>query len=842
MTPYLKITGMIMLCCLLFIGQAYSQTIVNPGSSIQAAVNSATPGTTIRVTAGTYTEKVLFSSKSGTSGNYITLKADAGVVLTGTGLSPSGRQGLITITNSSYVRIEGFEIKDFITSGGNTPCGILVQGSGTKVQIVNNKIHNIRNNSTCADPCGEGAHGLAVYGTSSSASITDILVEGNEIYGNVLQASESLVINGNVDRFEVLNNHVHDNNNIGFDFIGFEDECSGCGNNDRVRNGIVRGNTATNNSTTTNPWYNNESSSGGFYVDGGQYIVFERNISTGNDIGFEFASEHASKATEDIVMMNNFIYNNREVGIALGGYESGLGEARRIQVYNNSFYKNKGWGTEVTLQFKVKNCQFANNIFFGEGTAAASYESIGTGNTGNTWGTNIWWGTSNASTGLPGTKILQNPLYVAPTTGNLRIQSTSPAINVGAVAPVITTWTSSIWDVYFPPTGDIPPNGLTDFDGGSRIESTIDLGADEYASGSGPVAPAAPTSLAATASSSTQINLSWADNSNNETGFVIERSATSGSGYASIATVGSNVTSYQNTGLTAATTYYYRVKATNSAGDSGYSNVANATTQSSGGGTTTITIDGNASDWASISAISTSGNGGLTTLKAYSDASNLYLLVQGTTNTNYIIFINKDNTTTTGYTGLWNPEGSDYVLENGTLSRYNGTGGTNWGWTSSGVTQTGISAVKNASVIEVKIPKANISGLGTVIKVGVDIENSSWTTVGTIPTEGSAMASYTVASALRTAAVNEDAAAAQTVVYPNPTGGTVAIRYDGDTNRALSVSIIKNGGPRVKDLQGVKANEQSEVVLNLDDLEEGLYIIQIKGGANLSTHRVLIKK
>lgn len=830
-----------MLFCLLLVKPADAQTvIVNPGSSIQTAVNAATPGTTIRVTAGTYTQKVLFASKSGTSGNYITLKADPGVVLSGSPtVTPSGREGLITITNSSYVRIEGFEIQDFVTGGGQTPCGILVQGSGTKVQIVNNKIHGIRNNSTCTDPCGEGAHGLAVYGTAS-AGITDILVQGNEVYSNVLQASEALVINANVDRFEVLNNNVHDNNNIGFDFIGFEGECSGCGNNDRVRNGIVRQNTSKNNSTTTNPWYSNESSSGGFYVDGGQYIVFDRNISTGNDLGFEFASEHPSKATEDIVMMNNLVYNNRDVGLALGGYESGLGEARRIQVYNNSFYKNKGWGTEVTLQYKVKNSQFANNIFFGEGTAAESYESIGTGNTGNVWGTNLWWGTSNASSGLPGTKIVQNPLYVSPTTGDLRLQSTAPAINAGAVAAAVTTWTSSIWDVYFPPNGDIPPNGLTDFDGGPRVETTIDLGADEYASGGGSVtAPAAPTALAATPSSTSQINLSWVDNSSNETGFIIERSTTSGSGYAQIATVGGNVTNYASTGLTAASTYYYRVKATNSAGDSGYSNVANATTTSSGGGTTTITIDGNAADWASISAISTSGNGGLTTLKAYSDATNLYFLVQGTTNTNYSFFIDKDNATGTGFTGLWSPEGSDYSLENGTLNKYNGTG-TNWSWTTSGVTQTGISAVKNASTIEAKIPRANISGLGSVIRIGVDIENSGWTTVGTIPTEGTSLASYTLASttALRSAAVETQ----QTALYPNPSTGAVAIQYSGATSDVLSISIYKQGGFPVKEIKDVRTNERSEVILNLDDLSDGLYLVKIKGGSHPSTQRLIIKR
>jgi hypothetical protein len=43
-----------------------------------------------------------------------------------------------------------------------------------------------------------------------------------------------------------------------------------------------------------------------------------------------------------------------------------------------------------------------------------------------------------------------------------------------------TSWTSTLWDAYFPPNGDIPPNGKVDVDGGARIERTIDLGADEY--------------------------------------------------------------------------------------------------------------------------------------------------------------------------------------------------------------------------------------------------------------------------------------------------------------------------------------------------------------------------
>ncbi len=94
---------------------------------------------------------------------------------------------------------------------------------------------------------------------------------------------------------------------------------------------------------------------------------------------------------------------------------------------------------------------------------------------------------------------------------------------------------------------------------------------------SGGGGPAAPGNLTATPVSSSQINLAWQDNSNNETSFRIERSL-DGVNFSLLTTVSINTTSYQNTGLAANTTYYYRVKATNANGDSAPSNTAAATT------------------------------------------------------------------------------------------------------------------------------------------------------------------------------------------------------------------------------------------------------------------------
>lgn len=89
--------------------------------------------------------------------------------------------------------------------------------------------------------------------------------------------------------------------------------------------------------------------------------------------------------------------------------------------------------------------------------------------------------------------------------------------------------------------------------------------------------PNVPSMLSAKALSFDSVELNWADNSNNESGFELERSP-DGNSWSPLTNVSANINTFTDTGLVAMTTYYYRVRAINATGASSYSNTADVTT------------------------------------------------------------------------------------------------------------------------------------------------------------------------------------------------------------------------------------------------------------------------
>jgi fibronectin type 3 domain-containing protein len=88
------------------------------------------------------------------------------------------------------------------------------------------------------------------------------------------------------------------------------------------------------------------------------------------------------------------------------------------------------------------------------------------------------------------------------------------------------------------------------------------------------VALVAGSTLIARPAGAAQLTLSWNDNSNGTAGIKVERKTGSTGTYAQIGTTGAGLTTYEDTTVVAGTTYCYRVRAWNAAGDSDYSNEA----------------------------------------------------------------------------------------------------------------------------------------------------------------------------------------------------------------------------------------------------------------------------
>lgn len=87
----------------------------------------------------------------------------------------------------------------------------------------------------------------------------------------------------------------------------------------------------------------------------------------------------------------------------------------------------------------------------------------------------------------------------------------------------------------------------------------------------GVAAPAAPSALVATSIVDSEANLTWTDNASNETQFVIERSLNGTTGWKIVGTPNPGTVSFTNTGLSSLTTYYCRIRAQNGGGASAVS-------------------------------------------------------------------------------------------------------------------------------------------------------------------------------------------------------------------------------------------------------------------------------
>jgi hypothetical protein len=463
----------------------------NPGTqaapfrTIQHAIDTVPAGASILVESGVYTELVTITRSGSASAGFIALSAAPGAlpILDGTGLPvPNGQNGLVTIDNASFVRVKGFEIRNYVShSAALVPIGVFVEGAGDHIEILDNHIHAIT--TTVTTSAGD-ALGLAVYGTKAPASISWLTIDGNELDHLITGFSESLSLSGNVEIWEVNNNLIHDNDNIGVNIEGFF-KTAPDPQFDQARRGLVAGNTVFNITSRHNPAYKNSLGADGLYVDGGTLVTVQDNLVHETDYGLELASENKGKATTFVWAHDNIIHHSQLSGVSLGGARAlANGGTTDCFVANNTLFDDdttQSGSGELQIQFNASNNTIENNIFsangqgllinaFAKGSPPASLSHnlyfSPDGATGSQW---IWLRRSfetfakfQSTTKEDAGSKFANPLFVGAASGNFALSAASPAVALGAIVSLTV-------------------NGLTDFAGGPRtLSGTIDAGALQH--------------------------------------------------------------------------------------------------------------------------------------------------------------------------------------------------------------------------------------------------------------------------------------------------------------------------------------------------------------------------
>ena len=249
----------------------------------------------------------------------------------------------------------------------------------------------------------------------------------------------------------------------------------------------------------------------------------------------------------NIKIYNNILYNIAQSGIVVSNWTGSGSEPKfsNISIYNNTTY-NTGVksGGGINIQGSQNSGLTIRNNLLSKSRSFNIQSSSGATISNNLFD----GGSTNGASAVSG-----NPLFMNAAGNNFHLQSTSMAINAGTStgAPMI------------------------DFDLQARPQGgQVDIGAFEYGSSSSDTtAPSAPAGLGGTASSPTNVNLTWTASTDNVavTGYKIYRNG--------VETGTNTTTSYADSGVVAGTSYNYTVKAQDAAGNlSAVSNTATVKT------------------------------------------------------------------------------------------------------------------------------------------------------------------------------------------------------------------------------------------------------------------------
>lgn len=369
-----------------------------------------------------------------------------------------------------------------------------------------------------------------------------------------------------------------------------------------------------------------------------------------------------------------------------------------------------------------------------------------------------------------------------------------------------------------------------------------------------PTVPAAPANLTSQTLTRSSIKLLWQDASDNETGFQIWRSVTTSGNYALLTTLGANVTTFTDAGLSVSTPYFYKVRAVNAVGNSAYSNETSASTFDFSVSINYNSFNGGPSNWTNFPSVLPDGYVASNLIDELGNNTGISMtVVQAFTGENRFGMVTGNNS---GIVPDNVMEGSFYldpgataILRFGNLSflrQYNFSffGSRNGGGDRTTVyTINGTSVSLNASMNTMNIVQ---------IKDVLPDENGRVTV--TISNTPSALYGYLngliIQAVPNTSGGTGGGALAETTgdgnsmkAYPNPFVDRVSVNVGQDASPKFHVSLVNTAGITVHDVYMDRSPDREELeVMFGNDLTQGVYTLRVVGNSGKSQSLRLFKR
>lgn len=370
----------------------------SPWKTIQYGVSQMQAGTTLRIMAGTYTERVQLSIDASSSSDGILIRnhGDGSVIIDGTGITvPAEFGGLFEITNSNNITLSGLTVRN--VSGGMNSMGILVDAS-SNITI----------------------QACTTWNTSSSGmgiwSCSNVNIDSCDV-GRACNGGEQECITVAVtNEFTVSYCTVHDGAGGVYGGEGIDAKDGSC-------NGVISNNSV----------YGLDRL--GIYVDSwnkatNTISVYDNLVYNCDGDGFSAAAESAG-VLSNVQFYNNLAYNNTGNGITVGAWgEPGVTHPiDNITIINNTFVGNgeTSWGCGVSVEnSEADNIVVRNNIMSDNTTCQFNAEAYGTGFIAD-------HNLIDGATDYYGDDYVEgDPEFTGPGSNNYHIGSASPAIDTGS--------------------------------------------------------------------------------------------------------------------------------------------------------------------------------------------------------------------------------------------------------------------------------------------------------------------------------------------------------------------------------------------------------------------------